>query len=64
MCASVYILLLLLFIPFAFSNFILNFANHKPNEAEGISVVEFPHYQVRYAGLFNTSNLLDIVMTT
>ena len=44
-CASVYILILILFIPFAFSNFILNFAGEKKTH-EGISVVQFPHYQV------------------
>ena len=44
-CASIYILLLILFIPFAFSNFILNFAEENKTH-EGISVVQFPHYQV------------------
>lgn len=38
-CASVYILLLILFIPFAFSNFF------KQAEAEGLANV-FPHFQV------------------
>ncbi|KAG6890803.1 hypothetical protein C0995_003236 [Termitomyces sp. Mi166 len=59
-CAAVYILLLLLFIPFAFSNFILNFASHKPNEAEGISVVEFPHYQLSVY----LSSLLSLMLAT
>ncbi|KAG5352915.1 hypothetical protein C0989_012152 [Termitomyces sp. Mn162] len=59
-CASVYILLLLLFIPFAFSNFIVNFASQKPNEAEGISVVEFPHYQLSVY----LSSLLSLILAT
>jgi UDP-N-acetylglucosamine--dolichyl-phosphate N-acetylglucosaminephosphotransferase len=44
--AAVYILLLILFIPFAFSDSIASFANAKKTR-EGISVIEFPHYQVR-----------------
>jgi UDP-N-acetylglucosamine--dolichyl-phosphate N-acetylglucosaminephosphotransferase len=43
--ASVYILSLILFIPFAFSMPILEQANVK-TAAEGITVAEFPHYQV------------------
>jgi UDP-N-acetylglucosamine--dolichyl-phosphate N-acetylglucosaminephosphotransferase len=45
-CASVYILLLILFIPFAFSDvFVDRFMNQKKS-AHGLAVDEFPHYQV------------------
>jgi len=46
-CAPVYILILMLFIPFAFSNSIMHRANRSP-ASEGINVVDFPHHQVRY----------------
>ncbi|KAG6814267.1 hypothetical protein H0H92_015382 [Tricholoma furcatifolium] len=59
-CASVYILLLMLFIPFAFSNFILNFANQKLNQSEGIAVVQFPHYQLSVY----LSSLLSLLIAT
>jgi len=46
-CASVYILSLILFIPFAFSTPIRAHANgYGKGVQEGITVVEFPHYQV------------------
>jgi UDP-N-acetylglucosamine--dolichyl-phosphate N-acetylglucosaminephosphotransferase len=44
-CAAVYILLLMLFIPFAFTDAIFH-AQGKDKSSEGISVVQFPHYQV------------------
>lgn len=42
--ASIYILSLILFIPFAFSKPIIESTGKK--SPEGITVVEFPHYQV------------------
>ena len=45
MCASIYILALILFIPFAFSTPIHEQAALKKSH-EGITVVEFPHHQV------------------
>jgi UDP-N-acetylglucosamine--dolichyl-phosphate N-acetylglucosaminephosphotransferase len=47
-CASVYILLLILFIPFAFSPVSLSTSEAQYTVREGIVVNEFPHYQVRY----------------
>ncbi|TEB39906.1 UDP-N-acetylglucosamine-dolichyl [Coprinellus micaceus] len=43
--ASVYILSLLLFIPFAFARPFAKLANAKPS-SEGITVLEFPHHQL------------------
>lgn len=57
-CACIYILLLIIFIPFAFSNFILNFAGEKTHE--GISVVQFPHYQLSVY----LSSLLSLLIAT
>ncbi|RDB17881.1 UDP-N-acetylglucosamine--dolichyl-phosphate N-acetylglucosaminephosphotransferase [Hypsizygus marmoreus] len=58
-CASVYILLLMLFIPFAFSSFILDHKNEsKPQE--GISVAQFPHYQLSVY----LSSLLSLLIAT
>lgn len=48
-CASVYVLSLILFIPFAFSTPIRAHANGLGSGVqEGITVVEFPHYQVGF----------------
>ena len=47
-CASVYILLLILFIPFAFSPVSLSASEAQYTVREGIVVNAFPHYQVRY----------------
>ncbi|KAJ6512193.1 UDP-N-acetylglucosamine-dolichyl [Mycena vitilis] len=58
-CASIYILLLILFIPFAFSDSIANFANARKTR-EGISVVEFPHYQLSVY----LSSLLSLLIAT
>jgi UDP-N-acetylglucosamine--dolichyl-phosphate N-acetylglucosaminephosphotransferase len=46
-CASIYILLLILFIPFAFSPVSLSTTEPQYTVREGIVVNEFPHYQVR-----------------
>lgn len=46
-CAAVYILILMLFIPFAFSGSIIHRANGSP-ASEGINVVDFPHHQASY----------------
>jgi UDP-N-acetylglucosamine--dolichyl-phosphate N-acetylglucosaminephosphotransferase len=46
-CASVYILLLILFIPFAFSPTSLNGSQAQYTLREGIVINAFPHYQVR-----------------
>ncbi|KAF5382764.1 hypothetical protein D9615_002938 [Tricholomella constricta] len=59
-CASIYILLLMLFIPFAFSNFIMNFASENTSYSEGISVVQFPHYQLSVY----LSSLLSLLIAT
>ena len=46
-CASVYVLSLILFIPFAFSTPIRAHANgYGKREQQGLTIVEFPHYQV------------------
>ncbi|KAF8158312.1 N-acetylglucosaminephosphotransferase [Crassisporium funariophilum] len=58
-CASIYILSLILFIPFAFSTPIREHANvKKPHE--GITVAEFPHYQLSVY----LSSLLSLLMAT
>jgi len=57
--AAVYILLLILFIPFAFSDSIASFANAKKTR-EGISVIEFPHYQLSVY----LSSLLSLLIAT
>jgi UDP-N-acetylglucosamine--dolichyl-phosphate N-acetylglucosaminephosphotransferase len=44
-CASIYILLLILFIPFAFSNPISQQAYIKRSH-EGLTIKDFPHHQV------------------
>jgi len=46
-CASVYILLLILFIPFAFSPISLSGSQAQYTVREGIVINAFPHYQVR-----------------
>jgi UDP-N-acetylglucosamine--dolichyl-phosphate N-acetylglucosaminephosphotransferase len=46
-CASVYILLLILFIPFAFSPTSLNGSQAQYTVREGMVINAFPHYQVR-----------------
>ncbi|KAK2465208.1 hypothetical protein APHAL10511_002562 [Amanita phalloides] len=58
-CASIYVLSLILFIPFAFSNTILRFAK-TPQHHEGIDIVEFPHYQLAVY----LSSLLSLLMAT
>ncbi|KIL67856.1 hypothetical protein M378DRAFT_122043 [Amanita muscaria Koide BX008] len=58
-CASIYILFLILFIPFAFSNTIIRFAK-APQHHEGIDVIEFPHYQLSVY----LSSLLSLLMAT
>ncbi|PPQ67548.1 hypothetical protein CVT26_006849 [Gymnopilus dilepis] len=58
-CASIYILSLILFIPFAFSTPILQQANAKKPH-EGISVVEFPHHQLSVY----LSSLLSLLVAT
>ncbi|KAF8630894.1 hypothetical protein AX17_005252 [Amanita inopinata Kibby_2008] len=58
-CASIYILSLILFIPFVFSNTISRFAK-SPQPHEGIDVIEFPHYQLSVY----LSSLLSLLMAT
>ncbi|KAF9468545.1 N-acetylglucosaminephosphotransferase [Collybia nuda] len=58
-CAAIYILLLMLFIPFAFSNVIMNFASDAKVH-EGISIVQFPHYQLSVY----LSSLLSLLIAT
>ncbi|KAF9481207.1 N-acetylglucosaminephosphotransferase [Pholiota conissans] len=57
--ASVYVLSLILFIPFAFSMPILE-QSHVKKAAEGITVVEFPHYQLAVY----LSSLLSLLVAT
>ncbi|KAJ3476632.1 hypothetical protein NLI96_g11026 [Meripilus lineatus] len=46
-CASIYILLLILFIPFAFSDVFINFHEQSlQRPREGLIVMEFPHQKV------------------
>lgn len=46
-CAAVYILFLILFIPFAFSDVVMNFHQEETNKPpSGLVVREFPHHQV------------------
>lgn len=48
-CASVYILVLILFIPFAFSDvFVSDYENRSKH---GLVVAEFPHQKVRPSAL-------------
>jgi len=49
-CASVYILSLILFIPFAFSNVFADRFNNQQKSVHGLAIDEFPHYQVRSLG--------------
>ena len=56
-CASIYVLSLILFIPFAFSTPIHEQAALKKSH-EGITVVEFPHHQVSVF-FFQATNILD-----
>jgi UDP-N-acetylglucosamine--dolichyl-phosphate N-acetylglucosaminephosphotransferase len=60
-CASIYILSLILFIPFAFSRPIHEQATFKESH-EGITVVEFPHHQVSISSfkLQNSSSWLNL----
>jgi len=57
--ASIYILSLILFIPFAFSKPIVEYSRVK-NPHEGITVVEFPHYQLAVY----LSSLLSLLVAT
>ncbi|KAJ7069862.1 UDP-N-acetylglucosamine-dolichyl [Mycena amicta] len=57
-CASIYILLLILFIPFAFSDAISSAVPAK--DVPGISVIEFPHYQLSVY----LSSLLSLLIAT
>ncbi|KAH9947993.1 N-acetylglucosaminephosphotransferase [Amylocystis lapponica] len=59
-CASIYILLLILFIPFAFSDF---FGKQPPSHRkprEGLTVDEFPHHELAVY----LSSLLSLLMAT
>ncbi|KAJ7758481.1 UDP-N-acetylglucosamine-dolichyl [Mycena maculata] len=56
-CAAVYILFLILFIPFAFSDSI---SNSTKKTREGISVIEFPHHQLSVY----LSSLLSLLIAT
>lgn len=46
-CASVYILLLILFIPFSFSHVFVDRFAHQQKSVHGLVIDEFPHQQVR-----------------
>ncbi|TFK52268.1 N-acetylglucosaminephosphotransferase [Heliocybe sulcata] len=61
-CASIYILLLILFIPFPFSGWYNDHAGNQPTTkaAEGISVPEFPHHLLS----LYLSSLLSLLMAT
>ncbi|KAF5360795.1 hypothetical protein D9756_004777 [Leucocoprinus leucothites] len=58
-CAAIYILLLMLFIPFAFSSSIMHRANGSPTP-EGINIVDFPHHQLSVY----LSSLLSLLTAT
>lgn len=58
-CASIYILILLIFIPFAFSDFIF-FPPPTSGVREGISVVHFPHHQLSVY----LSSILSLLIAT
>ena len=45
-CASIYIILLILFIPYAFAESITTHYDTERRSREGLVVDEFPHYQV------------------
>jgi len=47
-CASVYILALILFIPFAFSNVFADRLKSQQKSVHGLAIDEFPHHQVRF----------------
>ncbi|KAL0960621.1 hypothetical protein HGRIS_005652 [Hohenbuehelia grisea] len=61
-CSSIYIITLLLFIPFAFSDSLSKFAHaqHPQKTQEGISVPEFPHQQLAVY----LSSLLSLLIAT
>jgi UDP-N-acetylglucosamine--dolichyl-phosphate N-acetylglucosaminephosphotransferase len=59
-CASIYILLLVLFIPFPFSDSFAKLANVQGKPREGISVTEFPHDKLAAY----LSSLLSLLMAT
>jgi len=59
-CASVYILLLILFIPFAFSDFFNHEQNAVERPREGLVVHEFPHHQLSVY----LSSLLSLMIAT
>ncbi|KAH9969901.1 N-acetylglucosaminephosphotransferase [Russula dissimulans] len=59
-CASVYILLLILFIPFAFSPISLNGSQAQYTVREGIVINAFPHYQLSVY----LSSLLSLLIAT
>jgi UDP-N-acetylglucosamine--dolichyl-phosphate N-acetylglucosaminephosphotransferase len=59
--ASVYILSLILFIPFAFTQLFTQLANAKPS-TEGIHVLEFPHHQVGFGSVFKLNNALTFAL--
>lgn len=46
-CASVYILLLILFIPFSFSHVFVDRFTNQQKSVHGLAIDEFPHHQVR-----------------
>ncbi|KAI0323597.1 N-acetylglucosaminephosphotransferase [Cubamyces sp. BRFM 1775] len=59
-CASLYILLLILFIPYAFSESITNHHDTARRAREGLVVNEFPHHQLAVY----LSSLLSLLMAT
>ncbi|KAH8104820.1 N-acetylglucosaminephosphotransferase, partial [Cristinia sonorae] len=60
-CAAVYILFLILFIPFAFSDAVMNFhGEHSSKPREGLVVTEFPHHKLSVY----LSSLLSLLIAT
>ena len=51
-CACVYILFLILFIPFAFSDVFLN--DYENRSQHGLVVAEFPHQKVSFSSLLSS----------
>ncbi|EGN98415.1 hypothetical protein SERLA73DRAFT_183415 [Serpula lacrymans var. lacrymans S7.3] len=59
-CASIYVLLLILFIPFPFSNLVANLSSAKPQEPEGLTATASLHHELA----MYLSSLLSLLMAT
>lgn len=59
-CASVYLLSLILFIPFAFSNVFADRFNNQQKSVHGLAIDEFPHHQLSVY----LSSIISLMMAT